>query len=125
MLDYTDLRALDAEFAREVLGRVVEYREVVPHGIGAEDGWLWRHPDGVGHILIEGGWNGLPRYHESQDAAWAGVEKIGLDQVQLKKHGNGWYCECYDPNFPGYRTAHGATPAEALTKACLEAVKCK
>jgi len=122
-----DLRKLDAEFAERVLGLTTgTVQESTPYGSTRVH---WCAPGD------NQDYDDLPTYTRSLDAAWPGVEKVINASLfsayfQLKSgdaavcREDGWIGTFIYPrdcaSVDGPACTH---PAEALVRACLEAVK--
>ncbi len=109
-----DLRKLDAEFAEKVLGLTPRWKETnepqSPYDLSCP---LCRCSDVYDDFHD-------CSYSVSLTAAWAGVEKVGARTIHLWAVGDDWFCSVHIPDIPQVDGA-GATPAEALCRALIEA----
>ncbi len=98
-----ELKRLNTEFAVRVLGNIVK-SGVMIHG----DGWCE-----------------IPRYTESLDLAWPGVEGLEPSFIEIELTSRGWEVVLwFAPDSPHDDSKECApTIKEALVRACLEAVK--
>jgi len=111
------LRHVDALFAEKVLGHTLH--EVDCPLMNTTDYWpnlAWYVGEGMATEQF------LPKYHQSLDAAWPGVEKIinyGLNwSVWISFHANGHRVKVREGMIDRFE-AHEPTPALAIVKACL------
>ena len=128
MSDKDRLRRLDALFAERVMGHTIQpaHRSMTSYDGGP--------PVVVGESATGdyGCYYGsIPRYTQSIDAAWEGLQTIHLDRSEIRK------ITLWDDTSEGSKPYHASVwgaksgghgyadhPAEALVLACLRAVGC-